>query len=334
MALNNLNREDVYEALSLDLEDAARLDMSPRVSRLYKESKLSDRLGFRDAVMNALIPIAPGKQRPTKNARYTVLENEIEDMDDNFLDTLVEMTSLQSLDEARQRVSQVIQSVISQEEYQDAIMGYNKQHEAALYRNTLNGFLAKHGYVQLKNVDSTTPLYHGLCMSGNDMELDCHENEQLIEPQLYVNKLRSMLDQGIKASACAENLPHLESVFCVSDIKDAYGLLALRFFLDSKQKAWGHSQGKSSEGHQLVMPVVRGPFEVVVRSSKFFKTLDDAQTKDVFGQMTPDEHRAYISKLAKNLKELSIPFQMIDPDGTIRSPRQKPDHSDSVIAAE
>jgi hypothetical protein len=79
----------------------------------------------------------------------------------------------------------------------------------------------------------------------------------------------------------------------------------------------------SSEGYQIVSPTVNKPiiqndFQVVIRSARFFKTLKGAATKDIFGQMTREEHRAYVSQLVQLFKAEGIPFQMIDPDGTTR----------------
>ena len=338
----NLDKDQVYDGMLFELEDVSRLTTSPRLDRLFHESIEKTSYGFRETVLRALIPIPRGRQLPNRSDKADTLNLEIEDIDVTFLDRYLKKSSLEALDQARQSIHEKVDLVINHPEYCEAVRGYRNQDSAGLWRNTLYAFLAKNGYSHIEHITPETPLYHGICMSGDDMELDYNEKQQLLSPEEYLEKLRSILTNGIKASPNAENLPCLNSAFCVTNIKNAYGLLAVKFSISPGQKVWsrgGSLATKSSEGYQLVVPNVQKPiiqkdFEVVIRSAGFFRDMAGAATKDVFGQMSKEEHRTYISQLVKLLKAEGIPFQMIDPDGQVRDPKLKlPQKTASAVVA-
>ena len=341
--ISELNKEQVVDGLLFELEDVSRLTTSPLIDELFCQSVQKTSHDFREAVLREIAPIPPGRKRPNRSDQADTLNMEIEDIDETFLDWYLGISSLEGLDQARRIIHAKIDLVINHSDYRDAIEGYRNQNTASIWRNTLYAFLAKNGFNHAEHITPETPLYHGLCMSGDDAELDFNEQQDLITATEYINKLKSILKDGIKASPNAENLPCLDSAFCVTNIKNTYGLLAVKFSVSPKQKVWNRSGGfasLSSEGYQLVVPVVTQPiiqkdFEVVIRSAGFFQNMAGAATKDVFGQMSKKEHQAYVSQLCKLLNSEGIPFRMIDPDGTEREPRTKvKQNNSSSVAAE
>lgn len=326
-----LDKDSVYDGLLFELEDVSRLATIPRIDNYFYESIQKTTYSFHETVLRALIPIRRGRQLPHRDDKIDTLATEIEDIDESFLDRYVQISSLEGLDRARQAIHQKVDLVINHPDYVDAVDGYRKQQSGGIWRNTLYAFLAKNGFTHAEHITPKTPLYHGLCISGDDSELDCNEKQQLLAPDAYVGKLKSILANGIKATPNAENLPCLDSAFCVTNIKNAYGLLAVSFSISDRQKLWNRSgpASMSSEGYQLVVPVVQKPiiqkdFQVLIRSAGFFNDMVGAATKDVFGQISKEEHRSYVSQLIKSLKAAGIDFQMIDPDGTVRPPKTKP----------
>ena len=163
------------------------------------------------------------------------------------------------------------------------------------------------------------PLYHGIALGkfGNEYaNADEQRQKELLSVENYSAKIVNIRKKGLLASEAPENLPQLESIFCVSAIQNAHGIAAIRFPMPAEDKLWVRISSHDHEALQMVKKELTGPSQLLLRSPAFYDVLEELPPKNIFGQLDRQEYISFLNHLKNHLRDANINFRMIDPDST------------------
>lgn len=312
-----LDSASVKADILMDLDDVARLTFRPELNPIIKTA--INRIGqtFQMRVAYLLSPVRPGQGKPLREESLN--PEDLEDISETDLDNLETISGFQFLVHARAEIRGMIMEILGDSRYQRAARSYRDQQYSPQAREALYHFLSHHGFTEYRHLNSDQPLYHGVALGEFGDELCDHADqpaEHLLSPEAYAAKIRAITMSGLKASPAPENLPLLESVFCVDDIRHAYGVAVLGFPVPENEKLWSRSGCPATEGIQLVKPRQTGPFNILLRSPAFYEALDGLATQDIFGQLNVNQYGQFLGQLKTHLTSAGLPFSMVNPDGS------------------
>lgn len=242
----------LIERLHEDLADLDRLTFNAGLNPIFKKTINRIALTFRLRVAYLLSPVREGQRGPLREECLPL--EALEELDYEQLEALAAEYGLERLAQIRQDIRQLIDEVISDSRYRQAVACWQNNPENGPGRAHLDNFLSHHGFLEV-NLPAETDLYHSVSIRNPE------DN-----PRAAVEKIRDIFRQGLLAIPAPENLPGLSSVFCANSADQLSGDVLLRFRAPG-EKLWTRD-GQQHDLLQIFRPVLHTGFELLYRTAE------------------------------------------------------------------
>lgn len=312
-----LQPNTVKDDILMDLDDISRLTLTPGLNPIIKSTINKIAITFQMRVAYLLSPIRPGRDKPLPTEILGI--EALDDISMADLDNLEEISGTEYLIRAQKKIRSWVEATLNDPRYQKAAINYKDQDASPTNRADLYHFLSSVGFLEHADLEPGQTLYHGIGMGefGDELcDAPSPQVDYILSPEAYARKIKAIKKEGLKAAPAPENLPLLDSIFCVEDIRHAYGIAVMSFLKPAEEKLWGRGSLGGAQGMQLVKPCHRGPFKLALRSPSFYDALDGVPTRDIFSTIPRKRYADFLKELKPKLNAANLPFQMIEPDGS------------------